>query len=54
MKKYKLKKDFLYLKTGDTVEITRVKDLLAGLPRYIILENIVKNCEEDLKIIFNF
>ena len=39
MKKYKLKKDFLYLKTGDTVEITRVKDLLAGLPRYIISEN---------------
>lgn len=39
MKKYKLKKDFLYLKTGDTVEITRVKDLWAGLPRYIISEN---------------
>lgn len=39
MKKYKLKKDFLYLKTGDTVEITRVKDLWAGLPRYIISKN---------------
>lgn len=39
MKKYKLKKNFLYLKTGDTVEITRVKDLWAGLPRYIISKN---------------